>query len=85
MNQMFQRVEADLAVSITDFKRNPAAAFEQARLQAVAVLSHGRVLGYIISPLAYDGFLEAMEDLQDVAEIERTKNEKTVTVDVNDL
>jgi antitoxin StbD len=85
MNQMFQRVEADVAVNISDFKRNPSVVFEQAKLQAVAVLSHGRVLGYVISPLAYDGFLEAIEDLLDIAEIERTKNEATIAVDVNDL
>ena len=30
MNQMFQRVEADLSVSVTYFKRNPSAVFEQA-------------------------------------------------------
>jgi antitoxin StbD len=85
MNQMFQRVEADLSVSVTDFKRNPSAVFEQAKQQAIAVLSHGHVLGYVISPIAYDGFLEAVEDLQDVAEIERTKNEKIVPVDLHDL
>jgi len=51
MNQIFQRVEADLAISVTDLKRNPAAAFEAAESQAVAVLNHNRVVGYIISPL----------------------------------
>ena len=85
MNHIFQRVEADLAVSITDLKRNPSAAFEEAKVQAVAVLSHARVIGYIISPEAYDGFLEMAEDLHDIAEIERTKGEETIPVDINEL
>jgi len=85
MNHIFQRVEADLAISVTDLKKNPAAAFEEAKTQAVAVLSHARVIGYIISPEAYDGFLEMAEDLHDIAQIERTKHEKPIPVDINDL
>jgi antitoxin StbD len=85
MNEIFQRVEADLAISITDLKRNPAAAFEQARIQPVAVLSHARVVGYIVSPTAYEGFLEMAEDLQDIEEIERRKDEPVHFVDINDL
>lgn len=85
MNHMFQRVEADLAVSISDLKRNPAAVFEEAKVQAVAVLSHARVIGYIISPEAYDGFLELVEDVHDIGEIERTKGETPIPIDINDL
>jgi antitoxin StbD len=85
MNHIFQRVEADLAVSISDLKRNPAAAFEEAKVQAVAVLSHAKVVGYIISPEAYDGFLEMAEDLHDIAEIERTKHEIPIPVNLDDL
>ena len=85
MNAGFQRVEADLAISITDFKKDPTATFRMARSQAIAVLSHNKVVGYVISPEAYDGFLEMAEDLHDLAEIERTKDEPTVRVELNDL
>ena len=85
MNSPFQRVEADLAISVTDLKKNPNATFEMAKSQAVAVLNHNRVVGYVISPEAYDGFLEMAEDLHDIAEIERTKNDEVIPVDLNDL
>jgi antitoxin StbD len=85
MNSPFQRVEADVAISITDLKKNPNATFDMAKSQAVAVLNHNRVVGYVISPEAYDGFLEMAEDLHDIAEIERTKGDKLIPVDLNDL
>jgi antitoxin StbD len=85
MNSPFQRVEADLAISVSDMKKNPNATFEMAKSQAVAVLNHNRVIGYVISPEAYDGFLELAEDLHDIIEIERTKGEEAVSVNLNDL
>jgi antitoxin StbD len=85
MNSPFQRIEADLAISISDLKKNPNASFEMARSQAVAVLNHSRVVGYIISPEAYDGFLEAIEDLHDIAEVQRNKDGQKIAVDLDDL
>lgn len=85
MNPPFQRVEADIAISISDLKKNPNATFDMAKSQAVAVLNHNRVVGYVISPEAYDGFLEIAEDLHDIIEIERTKDEETIPVNLNDL
>ena len=85
MNIIFQRVEADVAVSVTDLKKNPNAVFSMARSEAVAILSHNRVVGYVISPEAYDGFLDLAEDLADIAEIDRTKDDDLVSVDLNGL
>ena len=55
MNHMGQRVNADLAFSITDLKKNPNAIFKAAEYQAVAVLNHNKVVGYVISPEAWEG------------------------------
>ena len=85
MNQIFQRVEADLAISVTDLKRNPAAAFDAAETQAVAVLNHNRVVGYIISPVAWEGMLEALDDLNIVDMLSKQKSEPTVEVSLDDL
>ena len=85
MNSPFQRIEADLAISISDLKKNPNATFEMAKTQAVAVLNHNRVAGYVISPEPDDRFLEMAEDLEDLAEIERTKNDEVVSVELSDL
>lgn len=85
MNQIFQRVEADLAVSVTDLKRNPAAAFEAAEMQAVAVLNHNKVVGYIVSPVAWEGMLEVLDDLNIVEELNKRKPEPSIEVSLDDL
>ena len=85
MNQIFQRVEADLALSISDLKRNPAAAFEAAQTQAVAVLNHNRVVGYIISPVAWEGMLEVLDDLNIIDTLSKQKPEPTIEVSLDDL
>lgn len=85
MNTIVQRVAADVAVSVTDLKKNPNAVFSMARSEAVAILSHNRVVGYVISPEAYDGFLDLAEDLADIAEVDRTKDDDVVSVVLNGL
>lgn len=85
MNAPFQRVDADLAVSITDLKKNPNAVMKAAEMQQVAVLNHNKVVGYIISPAAWERVLEALEDLEDIVEIEKHRDEKAIPVSLNDL
>ena len=85
MNAGFQRVEADLAISITELKKNPNAVFKAAEIQQVAVLNHNKVVGYVISPAAWEGILEMMEDLEDIALIEKRKGEKSFPVNLDDL
>lgn len=85
MNQIMQRVEADLAISISDLKKNPGVAFEAAKSQAVAVLNHNKVVGYVISPVAWEGMLEALDDLHIIGQIEKTRNEPRIEVTLDDL
>lgn len=85
MNHIGQRIEADLAVSISDLKRNPAAVMKAAELQAVAVLSHNRVVGYVISPEAWDGILESLDDLRSIELAEERRGQKGIEVSLDDL
>ncbi|MEO6015252.1 MAG: hypothetical protein ABIQ30_16905 [Devosia sp.] len=85
MNQIFQRVEADVAISISDLKKNPSIVFETAKTHAVAVLNHNKVIGYIISPVAWEGMLEALDDLHIIEEIERHKDEVPISVSLDEL
>jgi len=85
MNHIVQRIEADLTVSISDLKKNPMAAVKAAEGQAVAVLNHSKVVGYMISPAAWERMLECLEDLEDLETISELRNEPTVEVALDDL
>ena len=85
MNAGFQRVEADLAISITELKKNPNAVFAAAETQAVAVLNHNRVVGYVISPVAWEGILERLDDLSIIGELQQLDEQAGVEVSLDDL
>lgn len=85
MNSTMQRVEADLAVSVTDLKKNPAAVFKAAEEQPVAVLNHNRVVGYIVSPEGYEGMLGRLDDLDLIAIVNERSDEKGVLVKLDEL
>lgn len=53
---------ADVGVSITDLKRNPAAVVAAARSQQVAILSRNRPVAYVVSPEVWDHILDVFAD-----------------------
>lgn len=85
MNAPFQRVEADLAISITDLKKNPNDVMKAAEREAVAILNHNKVVGYVISAAVW----EYVQDLHDDAKLaemaEAGDNEPAVEVSIDDL
>lgn len=65
---------ADVGVSITDLKRNPAAVVAAARTQQVAILNRNRPVAYVISP-------EVWEALTDMAAEQRLIREAQARLD----
>jgi len=85
MNQIFQRVEADLAISMSDLKRNPSAAVTAAQDQAVAILNHNKVVGYLISPEVWEYAQELHDDLKGIEKLQKLKPGKPIRVTLDDL
>ncbi len=86
MNEQFgQRIEADLAFSVSELKRNPMAVVRASRQEAVAILNHNKVVGYLISPAVWE-YLQDLYDDAKLAELaEAGDNEPVVEVSVDDL
>lgn len=92
MNKPFvpERLEpplADIGVSISDLKRNPAAVIAAAKVQQVAVLNRGRPVAYVISPRVWERVIDLLEDEEDTKIVaERLKNPgKRIEVSIDDL
>ncbi len=85
MNLVFQKLDADLAVSMTDLKRNPAAVVKAADEQAIAILSHNKVVAYVIAPRVWEYAQELHDDLKLSEMIEAGDNEPAVAVSIDDL
>lgn len=83
--QGMQRVEAAMAISVSDLKRNPSAAFKKAAGQAVAVLNHNRVMGYMVPATLYERLLEKIDDLELARIVREREDEPAIWVSLDDL
>ncbi|WP_105429083.1 type II toxin-antitoxin system Phd/YefM family antitoxin [Neorhizobium sp. T6_25] len=80
-----QRVEAEVAVSVSDLKKNPTAIVEGASGVAVAILNHNRIMAYMVPASTYEAMIDALDD-QALAEIAKARaTEKGVPVSLDDL
>ena len=59
-----QRIEADMAISVSDLKKNPSAVFAESVGQPVAVLNHNKVMAYMVPPKLYEDMLELIDDIK---------------------
>ena len=65
-----QKVYAEQSVSITELKNNPNAVFAEAGNGAIAVLSHNKPKGYILSEKQFVEMIETMEMLMEGQKIQ---------------
>jgi antitoxin StbD len=80
-----QRVEAAMAVSVSDLKKSPTAVMEEAQGEAVAVLNHNRIMAYMVPADIYEAMLERLDDLY-LAELAKARaGEKGEPVDIDAL
>lgn len=80
-----QRVEAQIAVSVSDLKKSPTAIMAQADGEAVAVLNHNKVMAYMVPADAYEAMIERLDDhvLEETARARAS--EIPVRVNLNEL
>jgi len=79
---MLTKIYADLAVSISELKRNPQALIDNAHGEAIALLNRNKPTAYIIPSETYEWLLELAEDIELGRIIEDRKAEKNEAVEV---
>ncbi|HEC56244.1 MAG TPA: antitoxin [Gammaproteobacteria bacterium] len=80
-----QNVLADMAVSVSELKKNPSAVMSGAHGGPVAVLNHNRVMGYMVPAHVFEAMVERLDDLE-LAELIRSRSHETpVPVSLDDL
>ena len=61
---MAHRVLTEIAVSITDHKKNPMATLAAGKGMAVAVLNHNKPAFYCVPAKAYEELMDLADDLE---------------------
>lgn len=63
-----QAILSDVMISMSEFKKNPAAVLREAKSRPVAVLNHNKAAFYMVEPALFEAMLQALAD----QELERT-------------
>jgi len=80
-----QNILADVAVSVSELKKNPSGVLAGAAGMPVAVLNHNRVMGYMVPAELYESMIERLEDLELVEIAKARASETPVPVNIDDL
>ncbi|MCL7407333.1 type II toxin-antitoxin system prevent-host-death family antitoxin [Paradonghicola geojensis] len=80
-----QRIEADIAISVSDLKKNPSQVMAQADGQAVAVLNHNRVMAYMVPAARFEAMMERLDDLDLAKTIQDRADEQPIRISLDEL
>jgi antitoxin StbD len=78
-------IYADLSVSMSEFKKNPAQILRSAGEKPVAVLNHNRPAFYMLTPRLFEALIEEMtdRDLQELVRIRLAQKDAAIEVDID--
>lgn len=57
-----EAIFADVTISMSEFKKNPAAVLRDAHSRPVAVLNHNKAAFYMVEPALFEAMLEELAD-----------------------
>lgn len=82
-----QNILADVAVSVSELKKNPSSILSGANGLPVAVLNHNRVVGYMVPANVYEAMVERLDELELVQLVKARldANEAPVQIALDDL
>ena len=80
-----QTIYSDVTISMSEFKKNPAAVLREAKSKPVAVLSHNKAAFYMLDPALFEAMLEALsdQDLHRTVLARMSERSRAIEVDVD--
>lgn len=80
-----QSILSDVAVSVSELKKNPSGVLAGAGGMPVAVLNHNRVMGYMVPADLYEQMMERLDDLDLIEVVKARSAEVGIPVSLDDL
>ena len=78
-----EAIFADVTISMSEFKKNPAAVLREAKGRPVAVLNHNKATFYMIEPALFEAMLEALSDQEMGRTVMARMGERVRAIEVN--
>jgi antitoxin StbD len=76
-------IYADISVSMSEFKKNPAQVLRTAGEKPVAILNHNRPAFYMVTPKIFEALVEALADRELTELVRHRLAQKDQAVEVN--
>ena len=78
-----ETIFADATISMSEFKKNPAAVIRQARNRPVAVLNHNKPAFYMVEPALFQAMLDELSEQELYHKVLARLEERARTIEVN--
>jgi len=78
-----ETILADVVVSMSEFKKNPAAVLRGAKNRPVAVLNHNRAAFYMVEPPLFEALMEELADKELQRKVLRRMADKSKAIEVD--
>lgn len=78
-------IYADLSISMSEFKKNPAQVLRTAGERPVAILNHNRPAFYMLTPAIYEAIVEELidSDLNELVRRRLAQKDSAIEVDID--
>jgi antitoxin StbD len=78
-----EAIFADVTVSMSEFKKNPAAVLRHADSRPVAVLNHNKAAFYMVEPALFQAMLDELADRDLYAKVRARMTERVQAIEVD--
>ena len=78
-----ESIYSDVTVSMSEFKKNPAAVLRDAKRRPVAVLNHNKAAFYMVDPALVEALLEELSDQALYRTVLSRKGERASAIEVD--
>tara|TARA_B100000029_G_C16743304_1_gene655280 strand:- start:244 stop:489 length:246 start_codon:yes stop_codon:yes gene_type:complete len=76
---------APYITNISTLRKNPSKIIKESHGEMIAIMNHGDIISYLISPEMMEELLEVKADKEALKRIEKLDISQAVDVDMNDL
>ena len=78
-------IYADLSISMSEFKKNPAQVLRTAGEKPVAVLNHNKPVFYMVTPKIFEAFVKALgeRDLKELVRHRLAQKDMAIEEDID--
>ena len=82
-----ETIFADVTVSMSEFKKNPAAVIREANSRPVAVLNHNKAAFYMVEPALFQAMLDELadQDLHQKVIARMGERARAIEVDIDEV